>query len=47
MPVELIFINSSLPSAEYMNLVSIGAGNGLSTIRCQGITWTNAALFDT
>ena len=27
-----------------MNWISIGSGNGLSPLRCQAITWTNAGL---
>ena len=27
-----------------VNWINIGSGNGLSPIRCQAITWTNAAL---
>ena len=39
--------NSSPPSAAYntsVNWVSIDSGNGLSPLRCQAITWTNAGL---
>ena len=28
-----------------MNWVSIGSDNGLSPVRCQAITWTNADLW--
>ena len=28
----------------FVNWVSIGSGNGLSSVRCQAITWTNADL---
>ena len=40
-------LNSSPPSAAYMrqfNWVNIGSGDGLSPVRRQAITWTNAAL---
>ena len=35
-------INSSTPSAAYVR--QIGSGNGLSPVRRQAITWTNADL---
>ena len=39
-------INSSPPSAAYesVNWVIIGSGNGLSPVRRQAVTWTNAGL---
>ena len=40
-------INSSPPECRRyasVNWVDIGSGNGLSPVRRQGITWTNAAL---
>ena len=37
---------SSPPNAPYMsaNGVGIGSGNGMSPVRCQAITWTNADI---
>ena len=41
-------INSSSPSAEYMyasvNWIGVSSGNGMSPVRHQAITWTNANL---
>ena len=39
-----MIINSSPPSAASVNWAIIGSGNGLSPIRRQAITWTNAGL---
>ena len=38
------WVHWSPPSATSVNLVSIGSGNGLSPVRWQAISWTNADL---
>ena len=45
-PCYIIIFILSAPSAVYasMTWVSIGSGNGLSPVRRQAITWTNAKL---